>query len=73
MSRCLAVLWASLVLDPSSSQSEDCECLPVGSEAGSCGSVVSRLVLASYDAEMCLDELRKRKSVEQDVGYYGPQ
>ena len=49
---------------------EDCEFFRVGSDVDSCGpgvsvvSVVSSLVLASCDTEMCPDEFWARVSVE---------
>ena len=59
----------SASLTPSSLLCDACEFFQVGSDVDSCGSgvpvvsVVSSLVLASCDTEMCPDEFRERGSI----------
>ena len=57
---CSAFLWASPELILSSPTRNDCEFFPVDSDEDPCASpvsVVSCLVLASSDTELCLEEL----------------
>ena len=55
---------------------QDCNFFRVDSDVDSCGSgasgvsVVSGLVLASCDAEMCPDEMWERESVEPGIGFW---